>query len=405
MKNKDTIIRSTKTSLKFSNIRKRSNINVFIDEYHKITQQFIDILWEKKKISSLIPKDITDQVETWLSQRAVQCSAKQASAIIRGTKQKHKQRLYMLKKLQKKGKNTKKLQKKIFNTVLTKPEIDHVNPELDSRFIEIRDSKNSFDIWVKISSIGNHLKFYIPIKKTKHFNKLTDNQFTVKKGIRLSKDKITFNFEKPRPKPTQEQTDTIGIDIGILNVWTASDDTSSKPCPHGHTLSDIQKKLARRKKKSKGFKRAQDHRDNYINWSINQLNLHNINRVRIEDIKDIRRNKRNSRYMSHWSYTALMDKLERLCEEQGVLVDKVDPDYTSQRCSSCGWTRKGNRKGKSFCCDRCNFVCDADLNASRNIALFLPDVRKKRLENLNRIGFYWNISQGQEPIVPDVQKV
>ena len=79
----------------------------------------------------------------------------------------------------------------------------------------------------------------------------------------------------------------------------------------------------------------------------------------------------------------------------------MNPTYTSQRCSRCGWVRKGNRKGKQFKCDKCGFTHDADLNASSNIALDLPPVwKKERLLQNNRAGFYWN-EVGKEPIVPN----
>ena len=104
--------------------------------------------------------------------------------------------------------------------------------------------------------------------------------------------------------------------------------------------------------------------------------------------------------MSHWTYTDISYKLESLCEEHGVQTLYVSPTYTSQRCSECGWVRKSNRKGSQFKCKSCGFTLDADLNASLNIALDLPDIsEKKRLSRPNKKGFYWNVI-GKECIVP-----
>jgi len=86
----------------------------------------------------------------------------------------------------------------------------------------------------------------------------------------------------------------------------------------------------------------------------------------------------------------------------GVQPEYVDPAYTSQRCSHCGWTRKSNRKGLRFNCGKCGFTANSDLNGSLNIALSLPPIgRKKRLEGNNKDGFYWN-PKGKEPIVSSV---
>ncbi len=73
--------------------------------------------------------------------------------------------------------------------------------------------------------------------------------------------------------------------------------------------------------------------------------------------------------MSHWTYTDIFEKLKSYCEEQGVLVTRVNPAYTSQKCSACGSIARENRSGKLFKCTECNFTQDADLNASKNISL------------------------------------
>ncbi len=108
--------------------------------------------------------------------------------------------------------------------------------------------------------------------------------------------------------------------------------------------------------------------------------------------------------LSHWTYTNIFNKLISKCEEQGVLVKRISPTYTSQRCSKCGWVRKSNRKQKQFKCVECSFECDSDLNASVNLSLdLIPIGKKKRLLQENRTGFYWNEVR-QEPIVPVTQK-
>ncbi|MFI9776138.1 zinc ribbon domain-containing protein [Streptomyces sp. NPDC051956] len=47
----------------------------------------------------------------------------------------------------------------------------------------------------------------------------------------------------------------------------------------------------------------------------------------------------------------------------------VDPAYTSQECSTCHHTARGNRPSQAvFSCRVCGFVDHADHNASHNIA-------------------------------------
>jgi len=123
-----------------------------------------------------------------------------------------------------------------------------------------------------------------------------------------------------------------------------------------------------------------------------------------KSITHLRSGRRFSRYLTHWTCAAIFGKLESVCVRHGVRVEQIDPAYTSQRCSQCGWVRKNNRKGSRFRCTACGFTSDADRNASCNIALELPALRKQRLQHSNRIGFYWNAAS-QESTVPGAKRI
>lgn len=402
------MIRSTKVSLKFINTSKRKQLNLFINEYRLVVSKFTDILWPLDKVPILLPKPITSKITTWLSTRALQCAGKQASAIVRGTRKKQSQRLYIYNKLNIEGKHkqARKL-KKIIDTInITKPNISQVCPELDARFIK-QDWNNptSFDGIITLTSLGNKLKLTLPVKKSRHFNKLL-LQGTIKQGIRLSRENITFNFDIEDISLKTTGT-TIGLDIGIINTFTLSSGLASQPCNHGHTLSTINKTLVNKTKGSKAFTKTQQHRTNYINWSLNQIDFTNVKTLRIENIKNLRKYKRTSKYLSHFTYTELYNKLQDLTTTNGVRLEKVNPTYTSQKCNNCGWVRSNNRKGKQFKCGACKYECDSDYNAALNIATILPSIKKaERLKHKNRKGFYWNpVSRGKHIVSPTPKPV
>ena len=399
------MILSTKTTTKFTNTQKKETIRLFIAEYKKVCQYFVDELWQLKKIPRLIPKEITDKVETWLSARAIQCAAKQASGIVRGTRKKQKQRIFVYNQLVKDNllQQARRLKKVIDKVKITKPELKNTSPELDSRFVKIDlDNKTMFDGWLNLKCLGNKIKLAIPFKKTIHFNEML-SKGKIKTGVRINNKTLTFMFDIPDVELKTEGT-TIGLDIGSINTFTTSDNQVSKKDKHDWDLAKIQQRLSRKKKDSVAFHQVQSHRENYINWSINQLNLQGVKHLRRENIKGIRKGNKSSRFLSHWTYTILFDKLDSLCSNFGVQVTKVSPTYTSQRCSKCGWVRKSNRRGKQFRCSHCKFTCDADLNAAKNIALELPVItRQQRLQHKNRTGFFWHVV-GQESIVPDAHK-
>ena len=399
------MIRSAKLSLKFANEGKKNEIKHIFAEAKSVAQKFIDVFWEMEKVPTLAPKEITKTIDTWLSARMIQCVAKQASGIVRGTKQKQKRREYMIKKLNDSGKfkNARKVEIAYKNAKISKPTLKTFCLELDSRFVGIdTESKNSFDCWLTLASIGDKIKLKIPLKRTSVFNKWF-KRGKIKNGIRLSENDITIMFDVESEKEKKEG-EIIGVDIGSKNTISCSNGFFSKPNKHGHDLTTISERLSRKRKGSKGFAKEQAHRDNYINWSIKQLNLSSAKQVNIENIKQLRFKKRSSRKLSHWTYAKIFERLERKCEEEGVLLKRISPTYTSQRCSNCGWTRKRNRKGKSFECDKCGFSLDSDLNASRNISFTLREISKKqRLSRPNIEGFYWPL-EGQAPIVPVVEK-
>jgi putative transposase len=65
--------------------------------------------------------------------------------------------------------------------------------------------------------------------------------------------------------------------------------------------------------------------------------------------------------------------VRRLEEKAPGRVEKINPAHTSQRCSACGHIAAESRKSQAlFACVACNFACNADVNAARNIAAGHP---------------------------------
>jgi transposase len=353
-------VRSTRLSLKFANKQKLQQLYFFIDEYRRVGQIICDQLWHIHQLPKFIDVKLLN-ISSWLSSVALQCISKQIIGIIKGTR--------------KSGRTLNKVPKK--------PNVQEINPELDSRFISDLSfgNKTSFDGWLKLVCLGSKehkLHIIIPLKKTKHFNKLNEKG-TIRKCVRLTKQGVHLMFDLEVEKTTSQNN--LGIDIGISDVVSLSNEQKQSMHPQGWTLSKILQKLSRQKKGSKNFKQTQELRNNFIGWSINQINFDDIGSVSIENIKDIRRHKKCDRFRSHWTYTQIFNRLNMKTESLGVQVSKVDPRNTSRKCSKCGTIDKHSRRGKKFKCTSCGFEIDADLNASRNIEflgreLIFPYVKK-----------------------------
>jgi transposase len=267
----------------------------------------------------------------------------------------------------------------------------------------------AMDGFIQLSAISKKYgRIRIPIRFNRQINKWRAVG-EINSGIILSKNSVTLSFSVPMPEK-KEVGRRVGVDQGILNVVTFSDGQTSGPDKDGHTLQSIQNRLSRRKKGSKRFEKAQRHRENYIGWALNSLDFSKINDIRLEKIYQIRKGKKSSRFLSHWTATKIAEKLERLCDENGVRFSLQSCAYRSQRCSACGFVHEKNRKKKVFCCLSCGFLEDADFNASLNHEAELPSVPKRFIGiGLNKGaggGFYWKKlgffhADGSELTVPN----
>ena len=232
------MIRKSTVNLKYANKGKLEKINTTAIEYRRVVNIFIDTLWEQKQFSGKFVKNT--QVESQLSARLKQAAAKQALAIVKSQRKKKKKH---------------------------KPRFNKLVMELDSRFVTItQDGDSSFDIWVKLSSVGNKIIINLPSRKHKHINKLIDTEWQIKKSVRIRvTDKGCFLdmfFQKKAPAPRTDGK-LKAIDIGYKKLIVSSD---------GEFIgnSDIYEKIARKKQGSKAFRRALTERDNLIDRSCNQ---------------------------------------------------------------------------------------------------------------------------------------
>ena len=89
-------------------------------------------------------------------------------------------------------------------------------------------------------------------------------------------------------------------------------------------------------------------------------------------------------FLKNWSYFDLQNKIEYKAKEQGIKVVYIEPAYTSQRCSKCGFIHKDNHPIRErFICGHCGFDTLHDYNASQNIAL--KDIDKTITKTLAEI--------------------
>jgi IS605 OrfB family transposase len=95
--------------------------------------------------------------------------------------------------------------------------------------------------------------------------------------------------------------------------------------------------------------------------------------LHVERLKGIRERFKGTakvrRMLHSWSFAQLLSFIRYKATAAGVPVVEEDPRHTSQRCSRCGHTERGNRPRQAvFACKACGYRLHADLNAARNLA-------------------------------------
>ncbi|AMQ66712.1 transposase [Bacillus phage Mgbh1] len=132
----------------------------------------------------------------------------------------------------------------------------------------------------------------------------------------------------------------------------------------GHGRKTRMKPLEKLRDKVANFRRTKNH--HYSKYIVEMAAKHGCGTIQMEDLSGI--NKRD-KFLANWSYYELQSFVKYKAKERGIKVVLVDPNYTSQRCSCCGYIAEGNRKTQeTFKCVICGYKTNADFNAARNIA-------------------------------------
>jgi len=388
------MIRTSKHKIDYSNSKKLEKYTNFLTEMRKVAGIYVDFLWNthyewfskgKTNIMDInkeqleIPPFFDYNLipcETTLSARAKSSLVTQCCGIVKACTEKQRRRLYLLEEKKKNNEEIpKKLQENINKLKPQKPNTDSINLEISSKCSDFQKSeKNYFEGFLRLRSLGKTFGMIkIPIKFHKQSNNWKNKKAEMLQSFLLCNNKIEIRWklEVPLKKEGRE----VGADQGKIDVLVLSDrQVTLKTNKHGISQEMIINKLARRKKGSKNFRQTQNERENFVNYTINRLNFSDIKTLKLEKIVNINFGKRTSRKMKHWLNTLIVNKTKRICEELGVQVFEQSSAYKSQRCSCCGIVLKKNRKGKEYFCHNCGNMIDADLNASINHEVNLPDV-------------------------------
>ena len=101
---------------------------------------------------------------------------------------------------------------------------------------------------------------------------------------------------------------------------------------------------------------------------VEEARKHGCTHIAFEDLEQIRERISDDKKFQQWAFRKLQEQTECKAELAGIVVETVEPSYTSQQCSKCGTTLEENRDGQHFECLDCSYTANADYNAAKNIA-------------------------------------
>jgi putative transposase len=284
------------------------------------------------------------------------------------------------------------------------PVLRNICIQANANVVVIESSETpTFDFWLRISTLEAGKPVRIPISLYGRAKETLTEFPKLCTGVTLNQRDgqwyATLVVERRGPKP--KSSEVVGVDIGMANIVSTSEGKR-----YGQVSPELRKRVERsaekRRRKQKlnaCLKRKgqptidlSDHRAeafarNEIGRALNQMldDLPDgvamaLERLSVKDMRFKSRQMNRALRASQLGY--VRDKLKFKLDERGIRYRSVQPAYSSQQCSHCGFTFPMNRRSQDkFACLWCGYEANADENAASNLAERFGD------EELNSLPF------------------
>ena len=284
-----------------------------------------------------------------------------------------------------------KLARKIFKHVLSKhnkPSFKNINMNLDAKVVTRLPSDNHFDYWLKFSILNTDKNFkrdpiFLPLQ-TNHYFETQPGKIANFVQVNIDKyDQLHFCLIKQsEPEKYEALIKEISLDIGLKILFATSEGDL-----FGRNFYKILSKYDNyitklaSKRQSHGLRvrckeydlmvdNLKEYLKNEINRCLNKIiEIYRPGRLVVENLNftHMGLSKRMNRLLSRFGLGIIKKKLKALEEKFKIEIVYVNPAYTSQQCSCCGYVAKTNRKTRDrFVCDHCKRKIHADVNGARS---------------------------------------
>lgn len=334
--------RSMKVSLKFATAKKLRRLNHLLRRMRKLTNEYIDYIWVHG--GSLDATTLNAILCPHLSARQRTDCLKYALGIITSTK-----------------------------ATATALGVEPTKPVLKQSFkfssltCTVEKGKGTFDYVLKISSLIPGKRITIPFKSHKRLNYwLSQPLAKLLNGCHTDGRTATLWIRLP-DLSVRTEGDELGIDIGYNKLMADSEGNF-----YGTEIKRICEKVRRKKPGSKGKRRSQAERKDYINRAVKQIPFTRLSVIAVENLTNLKKGKKPNRSkqfrkrMAPWTYRQALVRIEQIASENRVRLIRVDPRNTSRECPICKSVSAENRRGEKFLCVQCGHSADADTTGAQN---------------------------------------
>ena len=190
------------------------------------------------------------------------------------------------------------------------------------------------------------------------------------------------------PQQLPETMEAVGLDVGLTSFVVDSEGNEIENPRFAEQSADkmakLQRKIARAVRGSNNYKSLKDkiaklhkrincQRDDFLH-KLSRVYVNNFDIICVEDldVKGLKEKGHNNgmhRSIHDASWSKFIFMLSYKAQSAGRKLIKVDPRNTTQRCSACGSIVKKDLSVRVHECHHCEFSCDRDYNASRNILI------------------------------------
>ncbi|WP_458207503.1 RNA-guided endonuclease InsQ/TnpB family protein [Haladaptatus sp. NG-SE-30] len=237
-----------------------------------------------------------------------------------------------------------------------------------------------------------------------------------KSALRYRDGEFTLHlgFRTPRPEvePPDDDATVLGVSLGVENLAvtsTARFFSGSELAHRYREFTDLRADLRETGTRSarRTLRQAGDHADNFVRDTLHEVaggiieeaQRHGCSVVAFGELEAVRELLSDTESFHTWVFDRLFEFVAYRAAEHGITVVQVNPEYTSQRCTGCGFTHPQNRDvdNNHFECLKCGNEANDDYNAAKNVGFRC--IRRGPLSSRGVGAKYCALSSGR--VTPD----